>query len=177
MSFLLRVFALVLSLNLISPGVAQAQPLVSSLRSSQSSDEETLRSLTEKYGLAIAASDLETLRQFWDPQSTHLAARLRVYQGVFSEQRIELLKMSVTRLEVTGDKAISHLTSDDQYQDKKTGGILSEADAFHGVCRSFEWVKTGAGWKVWREFTVQDELAARLETAGSEQERAEILAQ
>jgi len=176
MSFIFRAFVLVLSLNLISPFVAQPQPLVSSLRWSQSSDEETVRALTQNYALAISGGELEKLRQFWDPQSPHSAARLRVYQGVFSEQRIEFIRMSVTRLEVTGDKAISQLTSDDQYQDKKTGGILSEADAYHGVCRSLEWVRTVAGWKVWREFTVQDELAAKLETASSEQERAEILA-
>lgn len=83
--------------------------------------------------------------------------------------------MQVTRLDLSGDKAVTHLTSDDRHLDKKTGAILSARDAFHGVCRSFEWSKTVAGWKVEREFTVQDELAARLEATASEQERDELL--
>src|SRR5262245_4160991 len=83
--------------------------------------------------------------------------------------------MNVTRLEVTDDKAVSHLTTDERRLDKKTGGILSDRDAFHGVCLSLEWIKTGAGWKIEREVWVQEELAARIEEALSEQERDNIL--
>ncbi len=142
---------------------------------SRSVDEEAVRTLTERYGQAIAAGDLDTMRELWNPTSPHMAARLRFYQGLFSNTRIEFISMNVTRLEVTGDKAVSHLTSDDRYLDKKTGGILSDRDAFHGVCRSFEWVSTDKGWKIEREFTVQDELATRLEAAASAQERDELL--
>jgi CHAT domain-containing protein/tetratricopeptide (TPR) repeat protein len=53
--------------------------------------------------------------------------------------------------------------------------ILSVNDAFHEACRSVEWIKNGAGWKIEREFSVQDELAARLEAAASEQERDSLL--
>src|SRR5262247_2232075 len=111
------------------------------------------------------------MRQFWNPQSPNLASRLRVYQGLFSNRRIEFINLKVTRLEVTGDKAVSNLTTDERQLDKKTGAILSEHDALHGYCRSFEWIKTVAGWKIEREFSVQDELAARLEAAASERER------
>jgi len=115
------------------------------------------------------------MRGLWDPQSPELAPRLRFYQSALLWQRVELINANVTRLEVIGDKAISNLTSDDRFLDKKTGAILSERDVFHGVCRSFEWVKTGAGWKIEREFSVQDELAAKLDAATSERERDELL--
>jgi CHAT domain-containing protein len=141
----------------------------------QSSDEETVRALTEKYGRAITAGDLEAMRQLWNPQSPNLASRLRFYQGLFTNRRIEFISLKVTRLEITGDKAVSHLMTNELPMDKKTGAILSEHDVIRGYCRAFEWIKSGAGWEIEREFHVQEELAARLEAAASEDERDEIL--
>ncbi|MCI0392094.1 MAG: CHAT domain-containing protein [Acidobacteria bacterium] len=177
MSFGFRVllYSLALSLSFNGPILALPPAPASTPSPPQSSDEETVRTLTEKYGFAITAGDLEAMRQFWNLQSPNLASGLRGYQGLFPDTRIEFILMKVTRLEVTGDKAVSHLTTDERKLDKKTGGILSERDAFHGACRSLEWIKTGAGWKIEREFWVQEELAARVEEAPSEQERNKLL--
>jgi CHAT domain-containing protein len=177
MSFAFRVLLRSLALSMIFNGslLALPQAPTSTPNPLQSSDEENVRALTEKYGLAITTGAVEAMRQFWNPQSPNLASRLWVYHGLFSNTRIEFISLKVTRLEVTGEKAVSHLTTDERYLDKKTGAILSEHDAFHGYCRSFEWIKYGAEWKIEREFSVQDELAARLEAAPSEQERDEIV--
>ena len=156
---------LALSLSFVGPASSQ----------SPSSDEETLRRMTEQYGLAITAGDLETIRGFWNPQSPNLAARFRFYQNLLSETRIEFTSPKVTRLEVASGKAVSHLTADERRLDKKTGAILLTYDTLHGACRSFEWIKTGAVWKIEREFLIQDELAARLEATASDQERDELL--
>jgi CHAT domain-containing protein/tetratricopeptide (TPR) repeat protein len=166
---------LALSCIFVSPALAQFQAPASTPSQPQSSDEETVRALSERYGLAIAAGEIETMRQLWNPQSPNLASRLRVYQGLFSNTRIEFISMNVTRLEVTGDKAVSHLTTDERRLDKKTGAVLSVSDAIRGFCRSLEWIKTGARWKIEREFLVQDELAERLDKAASEQARDELL--
>jgi len=168
-----RLLALSLTFNIAVP--ALNQPAFSASTIQNSSDQETLRVLTEKYGATIAAGDLDTMRQMWNPQSPNLASRLRVYQGLFSNTRIEFLSLKVTRLEVMGDKGVSHLTTDERHLYKKTGADLSNPDAFHGSCRSFEWVKTGAGWKIDREFSIQDELGAKLEAAASAQERDNLL--
>src|SRR5262245_32081538 len=184
MSFAVRasLLLLTLSLNLVNSAPAQSQSLSSASKapplipgSPQSSDEATIRVLTEKYGATIAAGDLDTMRQMWNPQSPNLASRLKVYQGLFSNTRIEFLSLKVTRLEVMGDKGVSHLTTNERRLYKKTGTVLSEPDAFYGSCRSFEWVKTGAGWKIEREFSIQDELGAKLEAASSAQERDNLL--
>src|SRR4030095_296067 len=121
----------------------------------------------------IAASDLEGMRQLWDPQSPNLDARLKFYQGVFANLRVEFVSLNVTRLEVTGDKAVSHLTTDERQLDKRTG---TGRALLHGTCRALEWVKTDAGWKIEREYKAQDALAARLDAAASDQERDELLA-
>src|SRR6185503_10727537 len=174
MSFAFRasLCLLALSLSLVSPASSQFQSLASTPSPTQSSDEETLRRMTEEYAQAIAAGDLEKMRELWNPQSPNRDSRLRYYQG---NTRYEFIRMKVSRLEVTGDKAISHVTTDERRLDRKTGVTLSDRDAFHDVCRSIAWVKTGAGWKIEREFSVQDELAGRLEDVASEQERDEIL--
>src|SRR5262249_28736020 len=74
----------------------------------------------------------------------------------------------------TGDKAVANLTADERHLDKKTGGILTTYDVLRGTCRSIEWVKTDR-WRIQSEVLVQDELAARLEAAGSAQERDQLL--
>lgn len=81
----------------------------------------------------------------------------------------------MTRLEITGDKAVSELTVEERRLDRKTGAILLTFDPFHGACRSIEWIKTDSGWRIEREFLVQDELAAKLEAARSDEQRNEIL--
>src|SRR4030095_17256398 len=98
MSFDFRVSLLLLALNLtlLNPASAQSpqtspvrniiksSPFTSAQGSSQSADEETIRALTEKYGLSISGCDIETIRQFWNPKSSNLASRLGSYQGFFS---------------------------------------------------------------------------------------------
>lgn len=166
---------LALSLSLIRPAASQSYCLASTPSPAQSSDEETLRKLTEQYGVAIAAGDLSAMRGFWNPKSLNLTSRLRYYRDLFLETRVEFINVKVTRLEITGDKAVSHLTTDEHRLDKKTGAVLFTHDPLDGVCRSFEWIKTGVVWKIEREFLVQDDLAAKLEGAASEEERDEIL--
>ena len=154
---------LALSMSFVGPAPSRAQSIASTPSRPQSSDEETLRKMTEQYGQAITAGDLGAMREFWNPQSSDLAARIRFYQNLFSEMRIEFISPKVTRLEVTGGKAVSHLTADERRLDKKTGAILLTYDPIQGTCRSFEWIKAGDVWKIEREVLVQDELAARLE--------------
>jgi CHAT domain-containing protein len=164
---------LALSLSFNVAFLALSQPASSAPAIQNSSDQEALRALTEKYGATIAASDLEGMRRLWDPQSPNLDARLKFYQGVFTNIRVEFASLNVTRLEVTGDKAVSHLTTDERQLDKRTG---TGRALLHGTCRALEWVKTDAGWKIEREYKAQDALAARLEAAASDQERDELLA-
>src|SRR5215510_3975919 len=94
MSFAFRasLLLLALSLNLVNSAPAQSQSSSSGSKSPplipgspQSSDEATIRAAAEKYGSAIAAGDLETMRQLWNLQSPNLSSRLRLYQGLFSK--------------------------------------------------------------------------------------------
>ncbi len=185
MSFAFRasLILLALSLNLVNSAPAQSQSSSSAFKapplipgSPQSSDEATIRALTEKYGLAIAAGDLEAMRQFWNPQSPNLASQLKVYRDIFSRARFEFVSLKVKLLEIAGAKAVSHLTTDERQLEKKTGLAMAFLhDVFYGTSRALEWKKTDAGWKIEREFNVQVQLAAKLEAAASDSERQELL--
>ena len=164
-----------LNLTLTIPALAQSHSFVPTPVRAVSAEEKDLRELTEQYGRALAAGDLDGMRKFWDPQSPNLATHFRYYKGVLAQARINFITSEVTKLEITGDKAISFFTADERRIDKKTGAILLTFDPFRGACRSFEWIKTASGWQIQREFLVQDELAGRLGAARSDRERDEIL--
>ena len=170
--------ATVILIICLSPNLAifaQSNSVTSSPMRVASPEEETLRTLTTEYGRALAAGDLEAVGKFWNPKSPNLTTQLRLYKKVFAQARLELISPEVTQLEITGDKAVSQLTVDERRLDKKTGAVLLTFDPFRGACRSFEWVKTDAGWRIEREVLVQDELAVRLEAARTDQQRDEIL--
>jgi CHAT domain-containing protein len=173
----LRAALALIVLNLIfnTPAFAQAHALVPTPVRAATAEAETLRTLTEQYGRALVAGDLEAVRNFWDPQSPNLAAQLRSYKNVFAHARLEFISPAVTRLDITGDKAVSELTVDERRFDNKTGAVLLTFDPLRGACRSLEWVRTNAGWQLEREFLVQDQLADRLAAAPSDQARDEIL--
>ena len=141
----------------------------------QATDEDAVRMLTLAYGAAIAAGELERMRGFWNPQASGLTGHFRAYQGLFANQRIEFINPKLTRLEITGDRAVSHLTADERRLDKQTGAVLSELDLFHGACRVFEWGKAGDGWKLESVTSMQEVLAAKLVAAASESERETLL--
>lgn len=176
-TFRAALFLLVLSLTPITSAFAQSHSLTSIPMRASAAEEESLRTLTAQYGRALAAGDLDAMRKLWNPQSPNLPAQLRTYKNVFALARLEVLSPEVTQLEIAGDKAVSQLTMDERRLDKKTGAVLLTFDPLRGACRSFEWSRTSSGWQIEREFLVQDELAARLEAARSDQEREEILEQ
>ncbi|HEY0762642.1 MAG TPA: CHAT domain-containing tetratricopeptide repeat protein [Pyrinomonadaceae bacterium] len=167
--------AVIVNLSLITAAFAQSNSLTLNPMRTSPAEEESVRALTAEYGRALVTGDLEAVRKFWNPQSPNLPTQLRLYKKVFSQARLEFIGPEVTQLQITGDKAVSHLTVDERRLDKKTGAILLTFDPFHGACRSFEWTKTDAGWRIEREVLVQDELAVRLEATRSDKERDEIL--
>ncbi len=175
MPFTFRAAPALIILNLALITSAFAQSHASSSTPAAVADEALLRALTEQYRQAMAAGDLDAMRKFWRAESPNIEANLRYYKGVFAQSRLAFVSPEVTQLEITGDKAVTQLTSDESRYDKKTGAVMLTYDPFRGACHTFEWTRTSNGWQLEREFLVQDELATRLEAAKSDRERGEIL--
>src|SRR5262245_37854585 len=90
---------LILNLCLITPALAQSNSLGSTrvrAAATEGAEEESLRTLTTEYGRALAAGDLDALRNFWNPQSPNLAANLRSYKNIFAQARLEFTSPEVT---------------------------------------------------------------------------------
>jgi len=164
-----------LNLSLVTSAFAQSNSVASTPMRASAADEQSVRELTEQYGRALVAGDLDAMRKFWNPESPNSSTHFRFYKGVLAQAKIHFLTGEVTKLEINGDKAVSYFMADERRLDKKTGAILLTFDPFRGACRSFEWIKTSSGWQIQREFLVQDELAGRLGATRSAQERDEIL--
>lgn len=159
----------------LSPSLPQSSPQTSSPAAAAVADEERVRQLTERYAQAIAAGDLAAMRGFWKPQAPELAARLGTYQRVFTNACIEFINHRIGPVTVAGARAHTRLVSDERQLDKVTGAVWTDREVFHGAVRAFEWEKSGDGWQLAREVLLQDELAARLDNASTEQERQQLL--
>lgn len=166
---------IVLNLTLIVPALAESNSFKSASVRALSAEEESVRKLTEEYGRALEAGDLEAMRKFWNPESPNLSTQFRFYKNILALSRIYFTTPEVTKLEITGDKAVSYFTADERRLDKKTQAVLWIFDPFRGACRSFEWIKTSSGWQIQKEVLVQDELAGRLGATRSVEERDAIL--
>ena len=105
---------LILNLSLITAAFAQSHSLVSTPMRASAAEEESVRMLTAEYGRALVTGDLDAMRKFWNPQSPNLAAQLRSYKNEFVYARLEFSSPEVTRLEITGEKAVSQLTVDER---------------------------------------------------------------
>src|SRR6185369_27846 len=124
--------ATLINLSLITAAFAQSNSLTSTPMRAAAAEEESLRTLTAEYGRALASGDVEAVRKFWNPHSANLPPVLHNYKKIYALARIEITKPEVTQLEITGDKAISHLTVEERRFDNKTGAILLTFDPFHG---------------------------------------------
>src|SRR5262245_698591 len=78
-----------LSFDVLPP--VRVLPSSSVSAEAQATDEEAVRALTLAYSAAIEAGELERMRGFWNPQAPGLTGHLRVYQGLFANQRIEFI--------------------------------------------------------------------------------------
>ena len=130
MSFACRVsfYLLLLSLNLVNPPFSPSQSLVSTPSPLRSSDEETLRRMTEQYGRAMEEGDLEAMSRLGSPQSSALPARLKHYRGVFSNIRVEFLRMNVSLMEVTGERAVNKQLARATESDERDSTSVSEIE-------------------------------------------------
>src|SRR6188474_3501561 len=93
-----------LNLSLITPAIAQSHTLASTPVRAAATEQETLRELTEEYGRALMAGDLNAMRKFWNPESPNLSTHFRFYKGVLAQARIDFTSPEVTKLEINGDK-------------------------------------------------------------------------
>ena len=155
--------ALTISLFLSLPIAAQS-----------SVDAAALRSLAENYFAAFAREDADSLARLWSANSPDFEAAMKSLRGVFGAlDRIEAKDLRLVKADAEGDRARLLISIE-------LGAIVAQTgDRYPGWGkghRRLELVREGGVWKVWRESSAEDDLASLYLKAGTEEERAQVLA-
>jgi CHAT domain-containing protein/tetratricopeptide (TPR) repeat protein len=144
----------------------------SSSASWQSADEMALGSLTERFFATYQKQDLDVLMSLWSEKSPDYAASKQSFQQSFAANKIELKSTTMGKLTLDGEKASRRVLMDSRAVDVKTG---KPADGFGKLNRTLHFVKEGGVWKVSRFVSSEEELAAAIAAAKTEEERKALL--
>src|SRR5262249_14552901 len=176
MSFASRLgcWLLALSLSLSGPVLAMSQPASSASAAQHSADEMALRATIEAFFNTRVTKDLDGFLRLWSKQSPEVEAQRKSTSELFAgSEKIELRGLTIRAAKIDGDKARVRVEADMQVIDAKTG---KENHGFGKMLCTLECVKEEGNWKVLREASAFDELAAALAAAKSDQEREALQA-
>jgi CHAT domain-containing protein/uncharacterized protein HemY len=127
----------------------------------------------EKFFDLYQRRDMEGLMALWSEKSPDFVARKQGFQQTFAANKIQLRSLTIGKIEVDEDKARIRAVAEIDAEDIKTG---KAADGFGIMNRTFHVLREGGGWKVWRYVVSEQELAAALLSAKTDEERKAILA-
>ena len=137
-------------------------------------DETVLRAVAEELFAAYVKKDLDGLMELWSVKSPELATRRKAMQELFAaNEKIEVKRLIVSKVKVEGYKASLRVTIEVSAVDVKTG---KAAGGFGRMNRALDFVKEEGRWKVWREAAAEDDLAAALVAAQTDEECEVLLA-
>jgi CHAT domain-containing protein/Tfp pilus assembly protein PilF len=139
----------------------------------QADEQMVIRRLVESYFAAYRKEDVEGVMSMWSAKSPDVAATRQLLQQTFAG--VEKITVNIVKLgkaTVAADEARIRIEVEIGAVDAKTG---QPAVGFGKLHRTLELVREGREWKVWRLVASEDELAASLVAAGSEDERRALL--
>ena len=142
------------------------------IANAQSSDESALRALAEKFFSNYQRKDLDGLMLLWSERFPNSASNRQAFQQAFAaSEKIELKKLVISKVTLDGDKATVSVTAE-----VKAAGA-NEPAGFETMKRTLHLVKEGSDWKVWGYVSAEDELAAGLVAAKTDEERKQLIEQ
>ncbi|HEY3025466.1 MAG TPA: CHAT domain-containing tetratricopeptide repeat protein [Pyrinomonadaceae bacterium] len=145
------------------------------LRAAQepSSDETLLRAAVSHYFESFAKKDQDDPLKYWSAGAPELQSRRNEFQHDFAaNDGITVRNLAIRKLKIEGDKAALQVAVEITASDIKTG---RPSTAFGKMVRAMQWVKESGVWKVTHEASAEDELAASLIAARTDEERASIV--
>jgi CHAT domain-containing protein/tetratricopeptide (TPR) repeat protein len=139
---------------------------------STSSEEAALRAVVESYYAACGKKDLAGVMALWSEKSPNLAAYRQTLQQQFASEDKSYGSPAVSRVKVENEKANLRATIA-----LTLINLKSQQKSERRLILSFELVKEGGAWKVWRSASAVEDLAEALAKAGGQTERAALLAE
>jgi tetratricopeptide (TPR) repeat protein len=139
----------------------------------QNGAEEEIRALIERYSAAYENKDLAGLTSLWSERSPELAAAKQTFQQMLiANSRIQINSLAVRKVTLEGDKATARIILEMSAIDAKTG---KPAEGFGKKNRTMQLVKESCVWRVWRDVSSIEELAAAISAAKTDEERKALL--
>jgi CHAT domain-containing protein/Tfp pilus assembly protein PilF len=167
-----RLCCLILSLSLINSALAQPQARSSVSGAPPSLAESAVRAAVEKYFSLYAGKDLDGLMNLWSEKSPDYGSLKHNLQRQFATEECSFGDPMISRVKVEIEKASLRATVNQTAIDLKSGQKRELRTALN-----FVFVREDGNWKVWRSTPAEDDLAEALVKAGTEAERAELLAE
>src|SRR5215813_3612188 len=134
------------------------------------SEEAALRAVVESYYAACGKKDLVGVVALWSEKSPNLAAYRQSLERQFASEDLNYGSPAVSRVKVENERASLRariaLTSIN---------LKSQQKSERRLIISFELVKEGGAWKVWRCASAAEDLTEALVKAGSQPEREALL--
>jgi len=143
--------------------------------SASAADEAVLRALAQEFYAAYAKKDLDGFLRLWNAKSPEFAARRQTMQKLFADhERIDVKDLAPRKMTVEGERAKLRVEVEMNAIEAKTG---KPSAGFGKMIRALQCVKEERTWKVWREAPAEEELAAALIAAKTEQGRAALMSE
>lgn len=138
------------------------------------SEEAALRALVQRFYAAYVNKDLEVFLSLWSAKSPELESRKLSMPRLFAEyDNLELKSLQIDKIIVREDTASVTFELDTSAAE---AGSRKPAADFGKSRRALHSIKEDRTWKVWREGSLEEHLAAKLIEAKTEQERQALLA-
>jgi CHAT domain-containing protein/tetratricopeptide (TPR) repeat protein len=137
------------------------------LIAAQEPDAAVLRNLAEKLQGAYAQKDADALLSLWSEKSPQRTAQREQLRKLFgSPGALEISQIIIAEPEIDGDRARLRVSRQ-----------IAPATAPNAGTKIviIECVREPAGWKVWKEGSAAEDLAARLIASTTEKDRSDLL--
>src|SRR5215471_1142667 len=147
--------------------------LATGLTQATERDETEVRAVVKRFYERFQRKDYEGLVSLWSRRSPDLAASQQEFRRTFAATvDIELEGLTFGKVELNGDKATVRVVVEMSAKDAKTG---AQAEGLHKMNRNFHLAKEGEEWKIWSNTSREQEIAALVAAAETEQERKDLL--
>jgi CHAT domain-containing protein/tetratricopeptide (TPR) repeat protein len=138
----------------------------------QAADETALRSLAEKFFVAFQKQDLDALMSLWSEKSADYATSKQSFQQNFTTNKVELKGTVMGKLVIDGDKASLRVVVDSSTVNRRTGKPVTGSGKLN---YTLYFIKESDVWKISRFVSLEEELAAAITEAKTDEERKTLL--
>ena len=122
---------------------------------------------------AYAKEDLVSFLKAWSAKAPELEARRKTVEEFFARHKgTKVTKLALSRVKIEGEKASVRAVVEMSALEATSGKPAADLGRLN---RAFHFVREDNAWKIWREASAEEELAAGLLEAKTKEERAALL--